>query len=85
MINKLVFYYSACIVSLSNLSTPCTTLLPQVGKKVMAAASEKLTPVTLELGGKDAFIVCEDADLKQVRWWAASAACFRFKKLNASM
>jgi acyl-CoA reductase-like NAD-dependent aldehyde dehydrogenase len=25
-----------------------------------------LTPVTLELGGKDAFVVCEDADLNQV-------------------
>jgi acyl-CoA reductase-like NAD-dependent aldehyde dehydrogenase len=38
----------------------------QVGKKVMAAAAERLTPVTLELGGKDAFVVCDDADLNQV-------------------
>jgi len=36
---------------------------PQVGKKVMEAASKTLTPVTLELGGKDPYIVCEDADL----------------------
>ena len=34
-----------------------------VGKKVMAAAATTLTPVTLELGGKDAFIVCDDADV----------------------
>ncbi len=34
-----------------------------VGRKVMAAAAETLTPVTLELGGKDAAIVLEDADL----------------------
>lgn len=39
----------------------------EVGKRVMAAAADKLTPVTLELGGKDAFVVCEDADLDQVR------------------
>ena len=38
----------------------------QVGRKVMAAASETLTPVVLELGGKDAFVVCEDANLDQV-------------------
>lgn len=33
------------------------------GKKVMAAAAQNLTPVVLELGGKDAAIVCKDADL----------------------
>jgi len=33
------------------------------GKKVMAAAAKSLTPVVLELGGKDAAIVCRDADL----------------------
>jgi succinate-semialdehyde dehydrogenase/glutarate-semialdehyde dehydrogenase len=33
------------------------------GKKVMAAAAENLTPVLLELGGKDPAVVCSDADL----------------------
>ena len=42
-----------------------------VGKKVMAAAAQRLTPVTLELGGKDPFIICQDADLKQVCWPAS--------------
>jgi len=35
-----------------------------VGKKVMLAASEKLTPVTLELGGKSPVIILED-EMKQ--------------------
>jgi acyl-CoA reductase-like NAD-dependent aldehyde dehydrogenase len=40
------------------------------GKKVMARAAETLTPVSLELGGKDPMIVCSDADLER----AANAA-----------
>jgi len=33
------------------------------GRRVMAAAADTLTPVLLELGGKDPAIVCDDADL----------------------
>jgi acyl-CoA reductase-like NAD-dependent aldehyde dehydrogenase len=33
------------------------------GKKIMAQASQSLTPVNLELGGKDPILVLEDADL----------------------
>ncbi len=36
----------------------------QVGKKVMQAAARHLTPVSLELGGKNPCIVHHDADLK---------------------
>ena len=39
------------------------------GRRVMAACAESLTPVVLELGGKDATIVAADADLE-----AAAAA-----------
>jgi acyl-CoA reductase-like NAD-dependent aldehyde dehydrogenase len=39
---------------------------PQVGKLVMRKASETLTPVLLELGGKDPAVVCDDADLAQL-------------------
>jgi acyl-CoA reductase-like NAD-dependent aldehyde dehydrogenase len=35
------------------------------GRKVMAAASKRLIPVELELGGKDAMIVCADANLER--------------------
>lgn len=38
---------------------------PGVGKHVMRGAAETLTPVVLELGGKDPFIVTENADLSQ--------------------
>lgn len=34
-----------------------------VGRKIMAAAAEALTPVTLELGGKSAAVLLQDADL----------------------
>ena len=42
------------------------------GQAVMAKASENLTPVTLELGGKGANVVYPDANLK----YAAKAICF---------
>jgi acyl-CoA reductase-like NAD-dependent aldehyde dehydrogenase len=44
----------------------------QTGKKIAAACAEQLIPYTLELGGKDAMIVCEDADLER----AANGAVF---------
>eukprot|EP00029_Vermamoeba_vermiformis_P006610 TRINITY_DN2640_c0_g1_i1.p1 TRINITY_DN2640_c0_g1~~TRINITY_DN2640_c0_g1_i1.p1 ORF type:complete len:597 (-),score=140.94 TRINITY_DN2640_c0_g1_i1:30-1820(-) len=37
---------------------------PGVGRKVMETAAKNLTPVILELGGKDPLIVCEDADFE---------------------
>ncbi|TPX38320.1 hypothetical protein SmJEL517_g00308 [Synchytrium microbalum] len=39
---------------------------PGVGKLVMRKASETITPVVLELGGKDAAVICEDCDFDQV-------------------
>ena len=34
-----------------------------VGKQLMTEAGESLTPLVLELGGNDAMLVCEDADI----------------------
>lgn len=41
------------------------------GRKVMAAAAQKPIPVELELGGKDAMIVCADANLRRAARGAA--------------
>ncbi len=45
------------------------------GRRVLATAAESLVPVVLELGGKDPFIVCDDASLEQAAH-AALAGCF---------
>ncbi len=45
------------------------------GQKVLQSAAKTVTPVVLELGGKDPFIVCDDADLEQAAH-AAMAGCF---------
>lgn len=49
-----------------------------VGKQLMALAAESLTPVSLELGGNDAMLVCPDADLERASAgavWAGLSNC----------
>lgn len=45
---------------------------PAVGRTVMAAAAQRLTPVTLELGGKSPVIIAPDADIplaaRRIAW-----------------
>lgn len=45
------------------------------GKKVMASASKTLKRVTLELGGKDPAIICDDVNIEEV---AAKIATYAF-------
>ena len=45
------------------------------GKKVGAACGERLIPCTLELGGKDAMIVCADANIDRAVQGAAIGSC----------
>ena len=40
------------------------------GRGVAAAAAARLTPVTLELGGKSALLVFDDADVEKAVEWA---------------
>lgn len=49
-----------------------------VGKLVAASAARRLLPVVLELGGKDPFIVCDDADVSH-----AADICLRGVFQNA--
>jgi alpha-ketoglutaric semialdehyde dehydrogenase len=45
-----------------------------VGREIAQVAAGRLARVSLELGGKNPFVVCDDADLdKAVRWAALSA------------
>lgn len=60
-----------------------------VGRHVMKLAAENITPVTLELGGNDAGIVCEDADLTgdafqrlyRAAFMSSGQICFALKRL----
>lgn len=44
-----------------------------IGKKLAAKAADTLTPISLELGGNDAMLVCEDADVQRAAGGAAWA------------
>jgi acyl-CoA reductase-like NAD-dependent aldehyde dehydrogenase len=59
-----------------------------VGKRTMAAAAEHLKRVTLELGGSDPMIICDDADLDRAvsaasvgRFFNCGQACLATKRL----
>jgi aldehyde dehydrogenase (NAD+) len=45
-----------------------------VGRQIAQAAGSRLARVSLELGGKNPFIVCDDADLEHASKWALLSA-----------
>jgi acyl-CoA reductase-like NAD-dependent aldehyde dehydrogenase len=49
---------------------------PSTGRQVAALAAERLTPVILELGGKDPMLVLDDADPGRAARAAVWGACF---------
>lgn len=46
----------------------------EVGRWIGEVAGKRLTPVSLELGGKNPFVVCDDANLEQAVHWATLSA-----------
>ncbi|MEW6211821.1 MAG: aldehyde dehydrogenase family protein [Acidobacteriota bacterium] len=60
----------------------------EVGRRVMASAAEGIKRVTLELGGSDPMIVCDDADIDAAvkaaavgRFFNCGQACLAIKRL----
>ena len=45
-----------------------------IGKLISSICSKKLTRVSLELGGKNSFVVCDDADIENAVHWAILSA-----------
>lgn len=45
-----------------------------VGRKIAEVAGKRLARVSLELGGKNPFVVCDDADIDQAVHWASLSA-----------
>jgi alpha-ketoglutaric semialdehyde dehydrogenase len=45
-----------------------------VGRQIVTVAGQRLARVSLELGGKNPFVVCDDADLEFAAKWAALSA-----------
>ncbi|MDE3102033.1 MAG: aldehyde dehydrogenase [Chloroflexota bacterium] len=60
----------------------------ETGKRIMQLASKNVTRVTLELGGSDPMIVCDDADIRRAtaaaaigRFFNAGQACLAVKRI----
>ena len=62
------------LVENTRVSTISFTGSTDVGKIIASNCSKNLTRVSLELGGKNPFIVCDDADIDNAVHWASLSA-----------
>ena len=60
----------------------------ETGKRIMKLAADNVTRITLELGGSDPMIVCDDADIRRAsaataigRFFNAGQACLAVKRV----
>jgi acyl-CoA reductase-like NAD-dependent aldehyde dehydrogenase len=63
----------------------CFTGSTATGRKVAVACAERLIPCTLELGGKDPMIVCDDADIEKAAGAAVYGAFFNAGQMCTSI
>jgi acyl-CoA reductase-like NAD-dependent aldehyde dehydrogenase len=64
----------AFLVSDERVSVISFTGSTTVGRWIAETAGKRLARVSLELGGKNPFVVCDDADLEQAVHWASLSA-----------
>ena len=64
----------AALVEDSRVAVISFTGSTSVGRWIAEVAGKRLARVSLELGGKNSFVVCDDADLDQALHWASLSA-----------
>lgn len=64
----------AALVADERVTTVSFTGSSRVGRAIAAVAGQRLARVSLELGGKNPLVVCDDADLEQAVRWALLSA-----------
>lgn len=64
----------AALVADERVSVVSFTGSTRVGRWIAEVAGKRLARISLELGGKNPFVVCDDADLQQAVQWAVLSA-----------
>ncbi|HVR89080.1 MAG TPA: aldehyde dehydrogenase family protein [Candidatus Limnocylindria bacterium] len=76
------------LVSHKRINKVAFTGQTETGKRIMKLAADNVTRITLELGGSDPVIICDDADLRRAsaataigRFFNAGQACLAVKRV----